>query len=85
MFKIKYNKNKNISISSSSFKVGTVKSPKFGRFFLFKIELKIGGMSDQNCNYSLITGKVVACIGKVDGSTLSLQATFFCGKVGGRP
>ena len=37
-------------------------------------------MSDQNSNYSLITGKVVACFGKVDGSTLSLQATFFLEK-----
>ena len=33
-------------------------------------------MSDH-CNYSLITGKVVASICKVDVSTLSLQATFF--------
>ena len=62
----------------------TVKSPKFGRNFSFKIELKIGGLSDQKCNYSLITGKTVACIGEVDTSTLPLQATYFFGKVGGR-
>ena len=40
-------------------------------------------MSDH-CNYSLVTGKVVASICKVDVSTLSLQATFLFGKVGGR-